>query len=169
MSIKYVLTGAVALWIVALASSVPAAEAQADNPLNLLPPRTVTVVVADLHKEVEWYEKVLGFHETVKTPAINPDATEQVGRLEVAGFRLHLVVHKGSRRPAPLKDYKAGVNALQGMSHFSFESTNLDAIYNWLTAHAVEVEAIRDNKTKALRMMRFNDPEGNEIHIELPN
>jgi catechol 2,3-dioxygenase-like lactoylglutathione lyase family enzyme len=170
MKINPVLTGATALLLLALGSATSAtAQAPADNPLRLSAPRTVTIVVADLNKEVEWYEKVLGFHESVKIPAIDPNATEQVGRIELAGFRLHLVVHKGSRRPAPLKDYRPGDNALQGMSHFSFESTNLDEISKWLMAHGVEVQEIRVQNSNALRMMRFSDPEGNEIHIELPN
>jgi catechol 2,3-dioxygenase-like lactoylglutathione lyase family enzyme len=167
MKSRIFLTVAAALSLPSLCFSVVAATS-ADNPLQLSRPRTVTLVVADLSKEVEWYQTVLGFHETQKTPAIDPNAAEQVGRIELAGFRLHLVAHKGSRRPAPLQDYRPAANLLQGLSHFSFESTNLDEIYKWLTAHNVEVQAVRDSANK-LRMMRFSDPEGNEIHIELPN
>jgi hypothetical protein len=89
--------------------------------------------------------------------------------IELAGFRLHLVNHKGSRRPAPPEDYQAGANLLQVFFQFSFESTRLEDTYKWLMAHGVKLDAARDKQTNTLKMMRFNDPEGNEIHIEPPN
>lgn len=145
-----------------------AAPGSADNPMHLSPPRTVTMVVADLEKEAEWYETVLGFRDTKKfgTGAPNPNATERVKRLEFVGFRIDMVWHKGSTRPA----MKAYSNELEGYNHISFETTDMDDDYKWLTAHGVtDIDTMRDKKTNALRIMRFHDPEGNEIHIELPN
>jgi hypothetical protein len=47
--------GAIALMLLSVGASTPAvAQATADNPLQLSPPRTVTLVVADLKKQIEW-------------------------------------------------------------------------------------------------------------------
>jgi catechol 2,3-dioxygenase-like lactoylglutathione lyase family enzyme len=137
----------------------------ADNPMQLSMPRTVTIVVRDLDKEVDWYETVLGFKESKRFGSgnPNPNATDRVKRIELVGFRLDLVWHKGSTRPAPPEHYQEGID------HFSFETTAMDEDYKWLTQHGVKIDAVRDKKTNALRIMRFDDPEGNEIHVELPN
>ena len=149
--------------------SIPAAQsASADNAMQLVPPRTVTMVVADLDKEAAWYENVLGFRQNMKfgQGPPNPNATERVKRIELAGFRIDMVWHKGSTRPA----MKAYSNELEGYNHISFETTAMDEDYKWLTAHGVtDIDSVRDKKTNALRIMKFHDPEGNEIHIELPN
>lgn len=156
--------GAIALTLLSLGASPTAfSQATADNPLQLSPPRTVTLVVADLNKQIEWYETVLGFHDTKKFGQGNPDANDRAVRIERAGFRLDLVWHKGSTRPPPPSRYH------EGYSHISFETTALDEAYKWLTAHGVTIDAVRDKSTNALRIMRFKDPEGNEIHIEAPN
>ena len=143
-----------------------ATQQAADNPMQLSMPRTVTIVVADLDKEVEWYKSVLGFKVNPKfggggTP--NPNATDRVKRIELVGFRLDLVWHKGSTRPVPPEHYQEGID------HFSFETTAMDEDFKWLTDHGVTIDAVRDKKTNALRIMRFHDPEGNEIHVETPN
>jgi catechol 2,3-dioxygenase-like lactoylglutathione lyase family enzyme len=149
----------------AQASEPTATPGTPDNPMQLSMPRTVTIVVADLDKEVEWYKTVLGFKVNPKfgggTP--NPNATDRVKRIELVGFRLDLVWHKGSTRPVPPEHYQEGID------HFSFETTAMDEDYKWLTAHGVTIDAVRDKKTNALKIMRFHDPEGNEIHVETPN
>jgi catechol 2,3-dioxygenase-like lactoylglutathione lyase family enzyme len=160
--------GAIVLSLLPLCFSKPTlAQANADNPLQLSPPRTVTLVVADLDREVSWYETVLGFHDTKKFGQNErPEATDKVRRIELAGFRLDIVWHKGTTHPTPPQPFSYSTEP--GWSHISFESTNLDESFKWLTAHNVEIEAARD-KAGALRILRFHDPEWNEIHIELPN
>jgi catechol 2,3-dioxygenase-like lactoylglutathione lyase family enzyme len=157
--------GAIATVALAIVLVRPAlAQTQADNPLRLTAPRTMTLVVADLDREVAWYKTVLGFHDTGKFGPGRPDATDRVSRIELAGFRLDLVWHKGSTRPPPPATYQ------EGYSHLSFESTSMDDNYRWLQAHGVDIDSVvRDKTTNALRIIRFRDPEGNEIHIELPN
>ena len=166
--------GMLMLAALAVSSALPASAqtpsaqpASADNPMQLTMPRTVTIVVANLDKEVEWYQTVLGFKVNQKFGggggAPNPNATDRVKRIELVGFRLDLVWHKGSTRPAPPEHYQEGVD------HFSFETTAMDQDYKWLTDHGVTIDAVRDKKTNALKIMRFHDPEGNEIHVETPN
>ena len=148
------------------ASQLAPQSASVDNPMQLEMPRTVTIVVANLDKEVAWYESVLGFKVNPKFgggSVPNPNATDRVKRIELGNFRLDLVWHKGSTRPAPPEHYQEGID------HFSFETTAMDEDFKWLTDHGVKIDAVRDKKTNALRIMRFDDPEGNEIHVELPN
>ena len=169
------------LWLAGLTVSlVPFASAQAetsrsaqsaitDNPMHLAPTNMVTMVVADVDRETEWYVTVLGFHELAEpgTSASDPNAVDTVRKIELDGFRLHLVQHKGSTRPVVKAAYS---NELQGYDHISFQTRAIDESYKWLTAHAVtNMDITRDKKTNGLRTLKFHDPEGNEIHIELPD
>ena len=150
--------------LLALGMSFRAFAQSADaSSLQLLQPRTVTLVVADLPKEVAWYETVLGFHDTHQFDRGKPDPDNRVIRIALGNFRLDLVWHRGSTRPPPPALYQ------EGYSHISFETTAIDTSYAWLTAHGIAIDAVRDRTTQALRILRFHDPEGNEIHIELPN
>jgi glyoxylase I family protein len=136
----------------------------AENPPQLSSPRTVTLVVADLAKEVEWYGTVLGFQDTHQFEGKGkPDPNNRAIRIALNGFRLDLVWHRGSTRPPPPALYQ------EGYSHISFETQEIDKSYAWLTAHGIAIDAVRDPRTQGLKILRFHDPEGNEIHIELPN
>jgi len=139
------------------------AQSSDANSLQLLQPRTVTLVVADLPKEVEWYQTILGFHDTHQFDQGKPDPDNRAIRVALGNFRLDLVWHRGSTRPPPPARYQ------EGYSHLSFETTAIDGCYAWLRAHGIAVDAVRDRTTQGLRILRFHDPEGNEIHIELPN
>jgi catechol 2,3-dioxygenase-like lactoylglutathione lyase family enzyme len=147
--------------------SAPALEqAPPDNPLHLAPASTVTLVVADLDKEIDWWQNVLGFHETTRARAPgNAVRTDEMRRVVLGGYRVDLVWHRGSTRPPPPALYQ------EGYSHISFtvDSKVIEEDFKWLTAHGVGIDAVRDKTTNALRIMRFHDPEGNEIHIEIPN
>jgi catechol 2,3-dioxygenase-like lactoylglutathione lyase family enzyme len=143
-------------------------KASADNPMHLIPTNMVTMVVANVDREVDWYVNVLGFHELEEpgsaTPA--PNASVRVRKIELANFRLHLVQQRGSTRP-PVK--VAYSNELEGYHHISFQTPSIDESYKWLTTHGVtNIDLSRDEKTNALRTMKFHDPEGNEIHVERP-
>ena len=167
MDMKLARIAAAAFAVVLELSTASVAQAPADNPLHLSPPRTVTLVVADFDKEVSWYETVLGFQQVKGFGTNNPAGENRVSRIELNGFRLDVVWHKGASRPAPTEPFS--YSTLVGWSHISFETTNLDEAYKWLTEHGVKIETARDKNTNALRILRFHDPEGNEIHIELPN
>jgi catechol 2,3-dioxygenase-like lactoylglutathione lyase family enzyme len=161
--------GAIALSMFAAGTSGPIfAQAPAENPLHLAPASTVTIVVADVNKEIDWWQNVLGFRELKRAQGpTNAVRNDGMRRVELGGYRVDLVWHKGSTRPAapPPEHY------YEGYSHISFtvDSTIIEANYKWLMAHGVKIDAVRDKTTNALRIMRFNDPEGNEIHIEIPN
>jgi len=172
MTVRPIATGTAALSLLALSAAVPAgAEALSANPLQLSPASTVTLVVADLGREIEWWQDVLGFRETARSReahnAARADAarTDEMRRVELGGYRVDLVWHKGSTRPPPPARFQ------EGYSHISFtvNSTVINEDYKWLIAHGVQIDALRDKTTSALQIMRFKDPEGNEIHIEIPN
>jgi catechol 2,3-dioxygenase-like lactoylglutathione lyase family enzyme len=150
-----ILATALALLAVGSSASVPA-QTPADNPLQLSASRTVTLTVADVAREAEWYVRVLGFHETMRhreTPQ------EELRRVEIDGYRVDLVWHQGSTRPAPSR-YQ------EGYDHVSYQTPALEQDYKWLMAHGVKVGATRDPKSNALRRIVIHDPEGNEIRIE---
>jgi catechol 2,3-dioxygenase-like lactoylglutathione lyase family enzyme len=136
--------------------ALAADPAPADNGLHLQPPRTISLTVANLDREVDWYVKVLGGRETMRH---HETPLEELRRVEIAGYRVDLIWHQGSSRPTP-QQYQ------EGYDHISFQSTDLEADFKWLGAHGIQVEPIRDPKTNAMRRMVFHDPEGNEIRIE---
>jgi catechol 2,3-dioxygenase-like lactoylglutathione lyase family enzyme len=165
MTFRSLATAAAALVLLTAGASAPAGAATPVNPLHLAPASTVTLVVADLDKEIDWWQTVLGFHETTHARPKDAARTDEMRRVELGGYRVDLVWHKGSTRPPP------PVRFQEGYSHISFtvSSKVIDEDYKWLTAHGVAIDAARDKTTNALQIMRFKDPEGNEIHIEIPN
>jgi catechol 2,3-dioxygenase-like lactoylglutathione lyase family enzyme len=167
MTLKPIGISVAALSWLALSASPPTlAGDAAGNPLHLAPASTVTLVVADLDKEIAWWQDVLGFRETThhKAPT-GAVRTDEMRRVELGGYRVDLVWHKGSTRPPPPARFQ------EGYSHISFtvDSSVMVKDYEWLVAHGVTIDASRDKTTNALQIMRFKDPEGNEIHIEIPN
>lgn len=161
MTSKHVKFGASALALLALGCSVSVgAQVPADNPLQFSALHSVTLTVANLGAEVDWYEKVLGFHETMRHQELMPQ--EEMRRVEVAGNRVDLVWHRGSTRPPP-------VQYQEGYDHVSYQTTALEKDYQWLVAHGVKVQMLRDPKSNAIQRMVIHDPEGNEIRIEAEN
>jgi catechol 2,3-dioxygenase-like lactoylglutathione lyase family enzyme len=143
-----------------------AGQVPSDNPLKLSPPRSITMVVADLDKEVNWYVDVLGFHEFGSSTATSNDPV-RVRRVEINGYQIHIVCFKGTIPRVPAEPFSYGT--LLGWNHISFGTPNLDEAYKWLTAHHVVVDADRDKATNAISGLKFHDPEGNEIHMSKSN
>jgi catechol 2,3-dioxygenase-like lactoylglutathione lyase family enzyme len=141
-------------------------QAPSDNPLKLSPPRSITMVVADLDNEVNWYVDVLGFHEFGSSNA-TPNDPVRVRRVEIIGYQIHIVCFKGTTARVPTEPFSYGT--LLGWNHISFGTPNLDEAYKWLSAHNVVVDADRDKATNAISGLKFHDPEGNEIHMSKSN
>jgi catechol 2,3-dioxygenase-like lactoylglutathione lyase family enzyme len=141
-------------------------QAPSNNPLKLSPPRSITMVVADLDKEVNWYVDVLGFHEFGSSNA-TPNDPVRVRRVKIDGYQIHIVCFKGTAPRVPAESFSYGT--LLGWNHVSFGTPNLDEAYKWLTTHNVVVDADRDKATNAISGLKFHDPEGNEIHMSKSN
>ncbi len=144
--------------LAALMSAQAAAAAGVDpNPLHLAPDHA-TASVADLDKECEWYEHVLGFQEVWR----GGQADFQVRHLGIPGYRIDLVWQKGSARP------KQGTGTLvQGWFHVVFKTDAVEADYKRLVALGTDVTAERDAQSTVSRLV-LHDPEGNEVEI-VPN
>lgn len=140
----------------ALAALVPAYVAGNGvdpNPLHLAPDHA-TASVADLDKESEWYEHVLGFQELSR----GGQADFQVRHLGIPGYRIDLVWQKGSARP-----HGAGAS-VQGWFHVVFKTDAVEADYKRLVALGTDAKADRDAQSNISRLV-FHDPEGNEVEI----
>jgi catechol 2,3-dioxygenase-like lactoylglutathione lyase family enzyme len=136
------------------------AQAASDNPMQLSP-HHATLSVADLNKEAEWYERVLGFRETQH---IRRRSDFELRAVSIPGYRFDLVLQKGSTRPPPAPRF-----TYQGYSHVVLETPILDVVYQRVVANGVKVEPEYDRKTNQLNHMTIWDPEDNEIEIFLPS
>jgi len=151
---------AVLLWVaLGAAAQVLARPAPADNPLQISIEH-VSVSVADLHKEVEWYTRVLGFHATTHYQRA-PDFELQA--MHIPGFHIDLISQQGSSRPAS----SSRPYFTQGWGLIIFRTAgSIDSVYDQLKASGVEVTAFRDNKSKSISRVDLQDPEGNAIEIK---
>jgi catechol 2,3-dioxygenase-like lactoylglutathione lyase family enzyme len=125
------------------------------NPLQLAP-HHVTASVADVEKESEWYQRVLGFREIGRENKSPDFALRQMG---IPGYRIDLRWSKGTLRPA-----REGVQPAQGWFHVVFATPRIDAAYQKLVAEKTDVKAYRNEQSAIMRMI-VHDPEGNEVEI----
>lgn len=133
-----------------------AGAAPAGNPLQLTPDHA-TIAVADMDKEVEWYQRVLGF---ALGERIKMGDTAQVSHLSIPGYRIDLSWHKESVRHAVLKR-----DLEQGWVHVVFKASDIDAVYNRLMAEKAELTGVDRDKDAKITQVFVNDAEGNEIEF----
>lgn len=104
------------------------------NPFHLSSDHA-TASVADLDREYQWYQQVLGFRE-LKPPKREPE--REVRYLSIPGYRLDLVWQKGSVRhqvtPGPLE---------QGWLNLCFKTSDIDLIYKHLIELGIKVKVDR--------------------------
>jgi catechol 2,3-dioxygenase-like lactoylglutathione lyase family enzyme len=131
------------------------AQTMDSNPLQLSP-HHATALFADLDKEKEWYQRVLGFRAVAR---MRPTPDFEVLHMAIPGYRIDLVWRKGSSRP-----HDAARAPVQGWLHVVFKTPAIDADYQRLTALGADVKADRDPKNALARLV-FHDPEGNELEI----
>lgn len=126
------------------------------NPLQLTL-HHATLSVADMDKEVAWFQRVLGF-QVAEQIKMGTDA--EVTHMTIPGYRIDLAWRKGSVR------HEKGKGDLeQGWMHIVFKSPVVGAAYDKLVAEQTDVKADRDAKSAITRMI-VHDPEGNEIEIQ---
>lgn len=133
-----------------------ASQTPADNPLHISPDH-LSLSVADMDKELDWYERALGFKLLNRNDI---GGNEIIGHLGVNGNLIDLTWDKGSARHGILKG-----DLEQGWHHMTFTSPNLDAIYNHLVAEHADVRTLKDKDGKII-MVSVNDPEGNAISFQ---
>lgn len=138
-----------------LQAGAPLMAASADATPLVLAPHHVTISVADIDRESQWYQRVLGFREGSRSP----HGALMVCRLFNSGHRLDLVWIKDSTRPP-----KAGRAMQQGWMNAVFATPSLEAAYQHLLAQGVEVHVDHDAKG-GIEHLTFEDPEGNEIGL----
>ncbi len=133
-----------------------------------LQPHHMTISVANLRAERDWYIEKLGFTVAPMGPPRGssqtpppPDANMQgAAQLKISGYRLDLIQYAGSQRATtPSPRYLA-----QGWVHIAFSVSNLDEAYSFLKAAGTDVTGRRDDKG-ALQGLLLHDPEGNEIEL----
>jgi catechol 2,3-dioxygenase-like lactoylglutathione lyase family enzyme len=116
----------------------------------------VTIGVADLDKEADWYERVLG----VKANPVAHRPEYDLRQIFIPGFRIDLMLKKGSTRASsePMDNDK------QGLIRVGFASHDTEAAYKRLMAQGVKPQASR-NQQGEITSLHFNDPEGNGLEI----
>lgn len=143
---------------VGFAVAAPAvAQSGKSNPLKLSP-HHATASVADLGKEADWYERVLGFQRNIP-PGGGVAGNLQMYQMTIPGYRIDLIQQKGSTR-----QHEASGASEQGWLHVVFKSPDIDAAYKYLVEQATDVKATKDEHS-VLTRLTFHDPEGNELEI----
>jgi catechol 2,3-dioxygenase-like lactoylglutathione lyase family enzyme len=125
------------------------------NPLQLSPDHA-TLSVADLDKEAEWLQRVLGFRET---NTFKNGADFAVRQMAIPGYRIDLVWQRGSSR-----QHLAKGRFEQGWLHVVFRTPDIDASYQRLLAAGTDVMTTK-NESRQVSRLTFHDPEGNELEI----
>jgi catechol 2,3-dioxygenase-like lactoylglutathione lyase family enzyme len=126
------------------------------NPLQLSP-HHATAEVADIDKETNWYESILGFKEIQRFKDGSDYELRQMG---IPGYRVDLLWQRGSVRPSPGKSVPN-----QGWLHVVFKSPIIDAVYKVLVDKGTDVKAFRNGPSPAITRLTLHDPEGNEVEI----
>jgi len=125
-----------------------------NNPMQLQYDH-ITISVADLAKEMTWYERVFGLRENL----FHPGTTIEVAHLSMGGrYHLDLVWQKGSVRPQETGNLK------QGWVRAAFTSPAIEVAYERLKTLHVYLHASYDGRGRISRIA-LRDPEGNEIDI----
>ncbi len=133
-----------------------------------LQPHHMTISVANLRTERDWYIEKLGFMFAPMGPPPGssqtpppPDANMQgAAQLKISGYRLDLIQYTGSQRAKiPSPRYLA-----QGWVHIAFSVSNLDAAFSFHEAAGTDVTGRRDSNG-VLQGLLLHDPEGNEIEL----
>ena len=153
---EYRIVGLLALLAVAfLAWEKSAAQSNKVNPLHLST-NHVTASVADLEREAEWYERVLGFR---RSKLLGGRKDFGLYQMTMPGNRIDLVWEQGSSRHR-----QAEGRLEQGWLHFVFNTPDLTAAYQYLVAQETDVKIDRDEQQRIVHLT-LHDPEGNEIGL----
>lgn len=117
----------------------------------------VTLSVANINLERDWYRDKLGF-----TPGKHTEhgSDLEVWQLNIPGYRMDLVRAAGSQRPkTPTPDYLQ-----QGWVHIAFTASDLSKAFAFLKSAATDVTPAFDEH-QTITKLTLHDPEGNQVEI----
>jgi catechol 2,3-dioxygenase-like lactoylglutathione lyase family enzyme len=121
-------------------------------------PMHITLSVASIDVERNWYEKALGFKQS-RTVNENPNQT--LIRVVIPGFGIDLIQAKGSTRSTP----RTPSNLQQGYVHMAFTVADINAALAALKAINADVTPGQPDAKGAIDMLLVRDPEGNELEL----
>jgi catechol 2,3-dioxygenase-like lactoylglutathione lyase family enzyme len=128
----------------------------------------VSISVADLDAQVDWYRRALGFGEVIERYEL-PEPPVRTAVLQAApGVRIEMIERNGSERTGDYRD-PLDMTRSQGYGHWAVDVDDLDAAFTWLLdAGASEVWAPADAVAPGARFAYVKDPEGNLIELIQP-
>jgi len=145
-----------------LLAAAPSPAIAADTPA--LGHFMVALSVKDLAAETDWYVKTLGF-------TVEKDVSVGGGRvffrwLRLGNERLELVHSPTATDATPARAKPPAHAGLHGYSHFTLETTDIEATRAALAAKGVEPALdITEVKELGIKVLYLTDPEGNAVEI----
>lgn len=120
-------------------------------------PVHITLSVANIDVERDWYEKTFGFKVAL---TYNENPNQSLVRVAIPGFGIDLIQAKSSTRSMP----RTPSNQQQGYVHIAFAVSDLNAAFAALKAMNADVTS-QPNAKGGIDVVLVRDPEGNEIEF----
>jgi catechol 2,3-dioxygenase-like lactoylglutathione lyase family enzyme len=130
------------------------------NPLTTVRPNAVTMSVPELDLAVRWYSEKLGFREVQRKSY--PEFKTLLAFLELNGYRVELIEDGSSQAGARRADPPAHT-AIQGISQFSFLTTDLDGVRGELVRRDVPIVWEFENAELGVKFLFIRDLNSNLI------
>ncbi len=130
------------------------------NPLTTVRPNAVTMSVPELDLAVRWYSEKLGFREVQRKSY--PEFKTSLAFLELNGYRVELI-EDGSSQPGARRADPPAHTAIQGISQFSFLTTDLDGVRSELVRRGVPIAWEFENAELGVKFLFIHDLNSNLI------
>jgi catechol 2,3-dioxygenase-like lactoylglutathione lyase family enzyme len=127
------------------------------NPLEVVRPHAITMSVPDLDLAVGWYSEKLGFREVQRKSY--PEFKTALAFLELNGYRVELI-EDGNSQPGIRRADPPAHTAIQGISQFSFLTTDLDGVKNELVRRGVSIAWEFENPELGVKFLFIRDLDG---------
>lgn len=130
------------------------------NPLKTVRPHAVTMSVPELDPAVRWYSEKLGFQEIQRKNY--PEFKTSLAFLELNAYRVELI-EDGNSQPGARRADPPGHTAIQGISQFSFLTTDLAGVRTELVRRGVPITWEFENAELGVKFLFIRDLNGNLI------
>ncbi len=130
------------------------------NPLETIRPHAITMSVPDLDPAVRWYSEKLGFQEVQRKRY--PEFKTALAFLELNGYRVELIEDGNSQSSIRRADPPAHT-AIQGISQFSFLTTDLGGVRNELVRRGIFITWEFENLELGVKFLFIQDLNDNLI------
>jgi catechol 2,3-dioxygenase-like lactoylglutathione lyase family enzyme len=130
------------------------------NPLETIRPHAITMSVPNLDLAVRWYSGKLGFREVQRKSY--PEFKTSLAFLELNGYRVELI-EDGNSQPSIKRANPPAHTAIQGISQFSFLTTDLGGVRNELIRRGVSIAWEFENAELGMKFLFIRDLNGNLI------